>query len=184
MRELVKVIKGCKKGNSNAQASLYNRFAPTLYAVCLRYCANTYDAEDCLHDGFIKIFSKLDSYNGNGSFEGWIKRIMVNICIDKYRNRYEFVPLNDSQKEEDVDVTLINDDEQFLIEAIQSLPPKYRAVFNLYAIENLKHKEIAQQLQISEGTSRSNYLRAKKILIEKISYLKKDGRQAKAYYPK
>ena len=182
MKELNHVIKGCVNNDRTAQAELYNHFASTLYAICLRYCAHKHDAEDCLHDGFVKVFSKIGSYGGNGSFEGWMKRIIINICIDKYRKSFEFVTLEDENlEEEEPDVNMVNDDEKYLIEAIQALPPKYRAVFNLYAIEDLKHKEIAEKLGISEGTSRSNYLRAKKILVEKISYLKSDGRQVKAY---
>ena len=161
------IIEGCKDENRNAQAALYKQYAPKLYAVCLRYCAQKSDAEDCLHDAFMKIYDQVKHYKGKGSFEGWLRRITVNVCIDMYRKQ-KFV-FNDkdieiAEKEEALDWERY--DAKQVISALEHLSPQYRAVFNLYAVENLSHKEIAEEFEISESTSRSNYLRARKKLQE------------------
>lgn len=176
-RDLDSIIRGCKKGNIKSQAHLYKDFAPTLYAICLRYCGHTPDAEDCLHDGFMKIFESINKYSGNGSFEGWLKRLMVNFCIDRHRRRIKMdlidempMELADTLEEE------LPEDHTQLLELISDLPPKYRAVFNMYAIEDYSHKEIAKEFNIAESTSRSNYLRAKQIISRKVAELQQHGR--------
>ncbi len=173
MREnLNDIIEGCKIEDRVAQANLYKRFAPALYAICLRYCSHTQDAEDCLHDGFMKIFSQIRKYKNNVPFEGWIKRLMINFCIDKYRRRVMMESIDESHFEgyetEDDD---FGADEDMLLEALSVLPPRYRAIFNLFAIENYSHKEIAEEFNIAESTSRSNYLRAKRIVSKKMTEL-------------
>lgn len=168
-RDIDSIIQGCKKENRKAQAALYQQFAPILFAVCLRYCAQRSDAEDCLHDGFMKIYDKIKSYEGRGSFEGWLKRIMVNVCLDSFRKQKDIFVFEHHEVEEEVEEVNLGDYEaQELMQAFKNLPPQYRAVFNLYAIENRSHKEIAEEFNISESTSRSNYLRAKAKLKESL----------------
>ena len=137
-----------------------------MFAVCMRYSNCRDDAQDTFQEGFIRAFQKMDSYNGNGSFEGWLRRIMVNKCMDKFRsNRLTIVAENPYQftnvqleEEDELDLPYSNDE---LTETIQGLPDQYRLVFNLYVIENYSHAEIAEELNISIGTSKSNLSRAK-----------------------
>lgn len=168
-RDIDSIIQGCKDEHRKAQAALYQEYAPVLFAVCLRYCAQRSDAEDCLHDGFMKIYDRIKSYQGKGSFEGWLKRVMVNVCLDKLRKQkdifvYEEVEVEDETKE----VDLGDYEATQLMQAMNKLPSQYRAVFNLYAIEQMSHKEIAQEFNIAVSTSRSNYLRAKLKLKEEL----------------
>lgn len=172
MTEL-QLIAGCKERRRDSQKLLYERYAPKIYGVCLRYCQDIEAAQDLLHDGFIKIFSIIDSYMGKGSFEGWMKRVFINMALenirkDKVQQRttddIDNVP--DIVDEETEVANSISEDD--LMRMIESLPKGYRTVFNLYAIEDFSHKEIAQLLNISEGTSRSQYIRARQILQEKV----------------
>ena len=123
-------------------------------AVCLRYASSTDEAKDMVQDGFIKVFSSLEKFEGNGSLEGWIRRIMVNLSIDQYRKKKHTV---------DLDLENIYDFQpHHIVEAMQQLTPVYRTVFNLYVFENFSHQEISEKLGISLGTSKSNYSKAKK----------------------
>ncbi len=172
MKELNQIIASCKDENRNAQSQLYQLFAPGLFAICLRYCANNNDAEDCLHDSFLKIFKNIKNYKGKGSFEGWLKRIVVNTCIDTHRNKAEVIDLEEEAIEDENNEENENNyahiDKELLLKIIRELPPRYGMVFNLYVFEELKHKEIATRMKISTGTSKSNYLRAKKMIAERI----------------
>ncbi len=164
------LVDGCKKGKPTYQRALYQRYYKLMYGVCLRYTDNRDDAEDILQDGFVKVFKHLKSFRGKGSFEGWIRRIMVHTSIEHYRkaSRYFMVDVDDAydlETDSDVVGSLSRDE---ILALIRSLPVGYRTVFNLYAVEGYAHQEIAEMLGISEGTSKSQLSRAKKILQEKI----------------
>lgn len=146
-------------------------FSSKLYPVCLRYTKNTEDAKDVMQEGFIKILQKIEQYKGFGSFEGWLKRIMINCALEKYRNMHYVNEYDDAynHKESLIDSSVTDKlTEEELLSLIQELPTKYRLVFNMYAIEGYNHKEIAEILNISEGTSKSNLSRARGILQKKL----------------
>jgi RNA polymerase sigma-70 factor (ECF subfamily) len=166
---LNQLIQNCKKQDIKAQEQLYRLFANKLFAVCLKYSNGHQQAEDNLQDGFIKIFSKINQYQDKGSFEGWMKRIMINTTLQKYRKERVFDIINEEQLREpevEIDDELLSVD--YLLSIIQELPERYRQVFNLYALDGYSHKEIAEMLEISTGTSKSNLSRARLILKEKI----------------
>lgn len=168
------IIEGCILGNPRMQKMLYDKFSPKMYGVCLRYAGNEEDAKDILQDGFIKIFRNIDKYKAIGAFEGWIRRIIVNTAIEHFRKNNKVHELNESAEEriEDNQPSLFNQLEaKELHQTIRSLPAGYRSVFNLYAVEGYTHKEIADMLHISEGTSKSQYARAKAWLQERINSL-------------
>ena len=171
MEELEILITDCKAGKREAQLRLYQLYAPMLFGVCLRYSRDRTEAEDTLHEGFVLIFNKVDQFAFKGSFEGWMKKIMVNLSLEKCRTRFkmqsvEDISVYDSQLA-DADV-YADMNAAKLLELIQNLPPQYRLVFNMYAIDGYSHKEISQALGIAEGTSKSNLARARKILQDKV----------------
>ncbi len=168
-----KLIQRCIKQDRKAQKELYQGYAPGLFAVALRYCKTHSDAEDVLQDAFLKIFQKISTFKGEGfSFEGWMKRIVVNTALNHNRGKiyqqpqYDVEILNFSHNTETMDLSTMDFDS--LIDLIRSLPMKCQTIFNLYAIEGYQHKEIAEMLQITEGTSKSQYARAKLLLQAKI----------------
>jgi len=171
LEELNNLISDCKAGKREAQSMLYRLYAPKLYGVCMRYARDASEAEDLLHEGFVIIFSKIGQYAFKGSFEGWMKRIVVNISLEKFRTRYRMYTVEDigiyesRQISEDV-YSEIN--ARQIVEYIRELPPRYKMVFNLYAIDGYTHKEIAEMMNITEGTSKSNLNRARKILQDKL----------------
>lgn len=168
--ELRKLIKRCKKNDIASQRLLYEMFADVLFSISLKYSRNYSEAEDNLQDAFIKIFEKIHQFEFKGSFEGWLKRITINICLQRYRNQKVFELVNEEALK--ADEAYVEDEDyslQFLLSCIQSLPDRYRMVFNLYTLDGFSHKEIAEQLNISEGTSKSNLSRAKEILRRKIT---------------
>ena len=149
------------------QQELYNRFASKMYGVCLRYASNSEEAEDILQEGFIKIFNKINSYRGEGSFEGWIRRIFVNTAIEHFRKKTYLQPITETEEntvEGKYLSVLDNLAERDIVQLIQQLSPGYRTVFNMYVVEGYTHKQIAELLRISEGTSKSQLSRAKLIL--------------------
>ena len=149
------------------QQELYNRFAPKMYGVCLRYASNTEEAEDILQEGFIKIFNKINSYRGEGSFEGWIRRIFVNTAIEHFRKKTYMQPITETEENtvEGKYLSVLDSlAEKDIIQLIQQLSPGYRTVFNMYVVEGYTHKQIGEILGISEGTSKSQLSRAKLIL--------------------
>ncbi len=158
------LLEQCIKGNRSAQKVFYNSFAPKMFGICLRYSQDYHAAEDLLQEGFIKAFHNLDRFRGDGSFEGWLKRIFINTAIEQFRKNQNkhTSELNEAIYNAPVSSGIIEklaaDD---LLKVIQLLPRGYRTVFNLYVIEGYAHKEIAQLLQISEGTSKSQLARAK-----------------------
>jgi RNA polymerase sigma factor (sigma-70 family) len=177
-----KIIIGCKRGKSRYQEELYRMLAPRMYGLCLKYSNDKDDAKDIMQDGFIKVFQKIEQFSEKGSFEGWVRRIMINTALEKYRSQVtiysldERMPLSDEGVQSTVIEHLSADD---LLGLIQQLTPKYRMVFNLYAIEGYNHKEIGEMLGISEGTSKSNLSRARLILQEKVKELYSITRSAK-----
>ena len=167
------IISGCLKGNKRDQELLYRRYASKLYTVCLQYSRDDDEAKDVLQEGFIKIFENLHSYKTEGAIENWMRKIVVNVALEKYRNK------NILHKVEDIDKLTeagaepyIGDysdlDAEMLMNIIRDLSPQYRIVFNLYAIEGYSHKEISKMIKISEGASKSNLSRARLILQRKV----------------
>jgi len=176
LQNIKEIIDGCLSGNRRDQELLYRRYSPRLYAVCLQYSGNTEEARDVLQEGFIKIFENLSRFNHEGSFEGWMRRIIVNTALERYRNRYYLNRVDDIDDVDEPEAQPGTDDfsglEAFdLLNMVMELPPKYRMVFNLYAIEGYSHKEIGSKLNISEGTSKSNLSRARDILQRKVIML-------------
>ncbi len=163
------LINGCKKNDIKAQEQLYRQYAPKLFSVCLKYSSNYTEAQDNLQDGFLLIFDKINQFSFKGSFDGWLKRIMINNILQKYRSE-RILNLVDEEIKDDIELEL--DEEsvsiEFLIKIIQDLPERYRLVFNLYAIDGYSHQEIADMLKISVGTSKSNLSRARQILKDKV----------------
>ncbi|MDK2979132.1 MAG: hypothetical protein PWP52_1846 [Bacteroidales bacterium] len=173
MDNYIEIIKACIKGDRKAQKQLYQLFADKMFGVCLRYADNADEAKDILQDGFIKVFLNLKQFNHKGSFEGWVRRIMVNTALEKFRDRSYLFAVNMEQgyesKDSEYDHILSELAVQDLLKLIQELSPQYRMVFNLYAIEGYSHKEICEMLNIKEGTSKSNLSRAREILKEKVT---------------
>lgn len=166
---LKKLIEKCAKKDRKAQAEVYQIYSGKLFALCLKYSRNRVEAQDNLQDGFITIFNKIQSFNHKGSFEGWMKRIVINTALQKYRHK----SLLSIVTEEIPDETIVEVDEElvpmdYLLDIIQQLPDRYRMVFNLYILDGYSHKEIAEELNISASTSKSNLSRARVILKEKI----------------
>jgi RNA polymerase sigma-70 factor (ECF subfamily) len=165
------LIKGCKKGKPKSQEALYRRFASAMYGICLQYASSEEDAQDIMQEGFIKVFNKLDQVKNPAAFPGWIRRVMINTALEKYRSQVILQRVDDVKEDirEDSDVGVFESlTSQELVELIQTLSPKYRMVFNLYAIEGYSHQEISDELGISIGTSKSNLSRARAILQEKV----------------
>lgn len=170
---LKELIQKCRSKDLKAQGVLYQQYKNDLYVLSLKYCKNKEEAQDNLHDAFLEIFRTIKKYKGTGSFEGWMKRIVINKAIDRYKKEVFNNPINEERvAEESITIdhqTPISLD--IILEAIQKLPSQYRLVFNLYEMDGYSHKEIAKMLSISEGTSKSNLHRAKvslKTMIEKI----------------
>ena len=161
------LIVGCLEGNRRMQEELYRRFSPRMYAVCLRYAGSSEEAEDILQEGFIKVFKKLDSFRSEGSFEGWIRRIFVNTAIEHFRRKRYLMPVTEKEENtiEGKYLSVLDDlAARDIMALVQELSPGYRTVFNMYVVEGYTHKEIADMLGISEGTSKSQLSRAKVIL--------------------
>ena len=162
------LIKECVKGNAKAQRFLFDKFAPKMLTVCVRYAKNKSDAEDVLQDAFIKVFNKISEFKNEGSLEGWIRRIMVNTSLDQIRKNSKFSNDTDleavSYKLENNDFTFENLVSEDLLKLINSMPNGYRIVFNMFAIEGYSHQEIASTLGVTENTSKSQYLRARSFL--------------------
>ena len=165
------VIQGCRSGDLTAQKALYKSMSGKMFAVCLRYASDYHNAEDILQEGFIKVFRNIDKYRGEGSFEGWIRRIFVNTSIEQYRKNVklyavsEIEDTNISNHDSNALDSLMTED---LLQLIQTLSPGYKTIFNLFVMEGMSHAEIAQELGISEGTSKSQLARARGILQTKI----------------
>ncbi len=170
--DLQNIINGCIKNKNNAQQALFNMFAEEMFGVCIYYSPNRTEAEDTLHEGFLKVFQKISTFKGKGSLKGWVRKIMINTALEKYRKKNLLYLLDGDDNEffEDIDreniISNISADD--LLHLIQELSPRYRMVFNMYALEGYSHKEISNMLGISEGTSKSNLSRARSILQKKV----------------
>lgn len=168
----LQLVKSCIKGDRAAQKAIYDRLAPRMFPICIRYMGDRSMAEDVLQDGFITLFTKLKDYKGNGSFEGWARRIFVTTSLMSLRKKdalkmSDELDLARGMKSETVSQTQ-NLGYKELMELVMSLPPGFRTVFNLYSIEGYSHKEIGQMLGISETTSRTQLSRARTWLQNKI----------------
>ena len=173
--DLKELINDCKNNNRKAQEQLYRLYSGKLFAVCLKYSRNYAEAQDNLQDGFLIVFQKIGQYSFKGSFDGWLKRVMINNVLQQYRQQ-TFLSLVNEDIAEDYEIELDDDDISldYLLKIIQELPDRYRLVFNLYVIDGYSHAEIAEMLNINIGTSKSNLARGRMILKEKIEQLKNE----------
>lgn len=172
-------IKGCMEGKRGAQKLLYQAYASSMMAVCMRYVQHRDEAEDIVQEGFLKVFQNIGSFRHEGSLEGWIKRIMINHALNYFKKSRRSPFLEDIDRINEQDI--VNREEQVtfhspvshdrLMSLIQSLPTGYRIVFNLYVFEEYSHKEIATSLNISENTSKTQLLKARRMLRQKIEAL-------------
>ena len=172
------LIAGCKRGESNARRELYEKYAPAMLSLCVRYVKDRESAKDVLQDGFVKIFTHIEQYEARGTFSGWIRQIFVNTALE-YLKKNEMLRMNVhmddfSEVIEEFDHQVLKkisaDD---LIECISGLPDRSRTVFNLYAIEGYSHAEIAEKMGIQENSSRSQFARARKTLQQMVLDLMK-----------
>ena len=177
------IIEGCLAGKRRAYNMLYRKYASVMMAICMRYCKNHNDAEDVLQEGFIKVFSHLGKFRHEGSFEGWIKRIMIHAAIDHYQDNLQHAYHSDV--DDPITAAMMGDlaghdpdspqaeniTKEKLMSLIQSLPDGYRMVFNLYALEGMSHREIAETLKISENTSETQLMKARRNLRDKLTEL-------------
>lgn len=167
------LIKKCRKRDIKSQSEIYQLFAGKLFALCLKYSKTRQEAEDNLQESFITIFNKVDQYKFKGSFEGWMKRIVINTALQTYRQKNVLNIVQDNYPDEvEVEVKKNELSLDFLLKIIQELPERYRMVFNLYVLDDYSHKEIASMLGIAQGTSKSNLSRARLILKEKVELSK------------
>ncbi len=172
------LIEGCKKGKRKSFELLYKKYSPVLFGICYRYSKSRDEAEDILQDGFIKIYEKIGTFKGKGSFEGWMKRIMINTSINHYKRNikhYFHEEIDDQRTMESDNNDLVELDESIdklkLIKIIQELPDGYKLVFNMYVIDGLSHNEIAEELNISVNTSKTQLFKARRKLREKVEKL-------------
>lgn len=165
------IIRGCLQNNTAMQKMLYDKYASKMYGIALRYAHGQEDAKDILQDGFTKVFQNLSKFKGTGAFEGWLRKIFVNTAIEHYRKKNNIYEIQATHEEHITDSAISALDRiaaADLLSLVKALPNGYRTVFNLFAIEGYSHKEIAEMMNISEGTSKSQYARAKALLQEKI----------------
>lgn len=169
------LITGCKKGERNAQRELYETFSRKMMGVCLRYINDRETARDILQEGFVKVFTNIGSYTAKGSFEGWMRRIFVNCSLEYLRKTdvlKEAADLDSTAELVEPEASAISDiASKELLALIDELPVGFKTVFNLFAIEGYSHKDIAEMLNITESTSRSQYTRARQLLQKRISAL-------------
>ena len=168
--DLKSTIRRCRKRDLDAQKQIYDLVGTKLFSICLKYSRNYQEAQDNLQDSFIKIFDNIDKFKFEGSFEGWCKRITINTALARYIKHDVYELFNENQLTEQEDIIEENGSVslEFLLEIVQQLPNRYRLVFNLYVLDGYSHKEIATLLEITEGTSKSNLARGRKILKDKI----------------
>ena len=177
------IIDGCCRKDKKAQKALFERFANVLLGICMRYAGRRDEAEDILQDGFVKIYGNIRDYAGTGSFINWMKKIMINTAITHYhRNlKHHYQQDIDDIRETDIEGYEYEGAEftrEELFNVISELPEGYRMVFNLYALEGYKHKEIAELLEIDINTSKSQYSRARSLIRKKLEVLKKERKSA------
>lgn len=161
------LIQGCKRNDRDSQRLLYQHYYSYALAICIRYSRSAAEAKEVVNDGFLKVFDKIDQYNVDYPFKGWLRKIMINASIDQYRKEIKHAhqaPVEYANKVHDQPVAVNNLAHEELMTMVQRLTPAYRAVFNLYVIDGYTHKEIGKLLNISEGTSKSNLLKARENL--------------------
>jgi RNA polymerase sigma-70 factor (ECF subfamily) len=171
------ILDGCIAGNREAQYELYKKFAPSMLALCFRYAKNRDEAEDLLQEGFLRVFQKISTFRREGSFEGWIKRIMINNALNEIKKSRRIPFLEDIDVIRETQITDLEEPEgifdrvppDVLQEMIRSLPEGYRIVFTLYVLEDYSHKEIAEELNIKESTSKTQLLKARRYLKNKLN---------------
>ncbi len=171
------LVKRLKKKDKKAQKILFDKYSALFYAMSLRYAYSSDEAQDIMQEGFLRIFRNIKQFSGKGSFEGWMKRIIINNAINYYHKYYKYRYHDDVSESVKIETNdKLYDENDFtyeeLLSLINDLPPGYKTIFNLYAVEGFKHKEIAKMLKISENTSKSQYHRAKKILQDKLEKIK------------
>ncbi len=185
MEQLNELIQGCIKGDRFSQSRLYTLFASKMLVVCLRYSKNKEEAEEILQEGFMRVFTFIQQYNSTGSFEGWVRKIMVNCALQKFRIKstlHAVVDIESVKPESFASEDIIsNISAKELLQMVQVLPPACKMVFNLYVFEGMKHREIAGLLGISEGTSKSNLSDARVILQKAIAKNVMDNKQNTGY---
>ena len=168
LEQTAQLIQSCINGDRYSQSCLYKQYATKMFGVCMRYAKNREEAEEIMQEGFVQVFKSLHNFKFAGSFEGWIRKIMVYSAIQHYRTKpkmHMVVDIDDAKPED-----LGNEEimsylhKKELLKMVQALPPAYRMIFNLYVFEGMKHREIAEHLGISEGTSKSNFFDAKQLL--------------------
>ncbi|WP_114491488.1 RNA polymerase sigma factor [Candidatus Ulvibacter alkanivorans] len=170
------LIQKCIENDREAQGELYRRYKDHLFRLCLKYCKNRTEAEDTLQESFLTIFSKIEQYNGKGSFEGWMTRITINKAIAKYHKFRFTLPIKEDIVEQPImEVKKLTHSLDEVLTLVQQLPDRYRLVFSLYCLDGYSHKEIAKLLNISVGTSKSNLHRAKQFLKERLMEIEKKG---------
>lgn len=165
------LIRACQKGSQKAQGELYTLHYKKMYGVCMYYAKDETEAMDFLQDGFFHLFQKIEKYSFKGSFEGWMRRLFVNLILQSFRSKKMLYPTGIETIESEIFSSENIIDEistKDLLNIIKELSPQYKLVFNLYAIEGYSHKEISAKLNISEGTSKSNLSRARALLKEKV----------------
>lgn len=163
------LIQGCRKNDRKAQQELFLRYGKKMFAVCMRYCGNAEDAQDLLQDGFLKVFEKIGSFRGDSPLEAWMTRLFINMALSLYRKNKrgpEFVDFSDETHDmADEEVEIKGSPKiEAVLQAIQQLPDKYRLIINLYVIDKMNHREIAEQLNMTEGASKSQLSRARQML--------------------
>lgn len=173
------LIKGCQNGDRKSQYELYQQFASSMLAIAMRYSKSTQEAEDILQEGFIKVFQHIKKFRAESSLGYWIKRIIINTALNHQRSKLYLYPMVDVEdiKEGMASVSVENLAVEDLMDLIQELPTGCQVIFNLYAVEGYQHKEIADMLNISIGTSKSQYSRARKLLIEQLEKQSKWGNE-------
>ena len=161
------LIQGCINKDRTMQRLLYDTYAPKMYGVCLRYAGNENDANDIMQEGFIKVYKNIGKFRSEGSFEGWIRRIFVNTAIEHYRKKVKLYNVTEAQENtiEDKELSALDSlAAKDILKIVDELSPGYKAVFNMHVVEGYSHKEIANILGITEGTSKSQLARAKGVL--------------------
>ncbi|HML86743.1 MAG TPA: sigma-70 family RNA polymerase sigma factor, partial [Bacteroidales bacterium] len=173
MSDEIDIINGCKKQVPRYQRALYDKFASKMLGVCLRYSHDQEEAEDMLQEGFVKVFSHINDYRGDGSFEGWIRRVMINSAINYFvKNKRHYFQDDVDDLGEVIEDNRVHYDQlhvKDLLRVIQALPDGYRTVFNLYEIEGYQHEEIAEMLGISVSTSKTQLLHSKRLLQKRLA---------------
>jgi RNA polymerase sigma factor (sigma-70 family) len=171
--EIQRLITGCLTRERSCQKRIYEIYSPSMMSLCLRYSKNREEAEEVLQDGFLQMYKCISQFKNVGSFEGWLRRIMINCALQKYRgkvHRFNPIPLSEAQFFLTTQIDFMDRlSEKELIRLIQTLPPVYRMVFNLYVFEGMKHREIASLLNITDGTSKSNLSDARNILKKRLT---------------